>query len=239
MAKLSKNQELEAFLTSLLSDCDQEISTNDCPNLDSNAEESNAENQTPGLGPLVDSWSIFDDWKKFDDIQPEISDDKVLDDLIDTELVAKPELEGQQETVEKDHPNNEGSASESNAEQVSEGELKGGLGDIFGESERSDQTNSDSFASKLSDDSRVSERTKYDIYYQKIKLSDEYISRIKLVKDDFYQLPFPSMIMDGFLEVQKLNSPERLSQIVHDTPTLELYWAFKLYLMAKIDELNE
>lgn len=76
-------------------------------------------------------------------------------------------------------------------------------------------------------------------YLYKIKLPSSYEHNLNLVQSELYKLPFPQLVVDAFIHAQQLTEEKQLRSNIKDENTLELFWALKLYAMAKIDQLKE
>ena len=118
-------------------------------------------------------------------------------------------------------------------------ELTGGISVLGGddENEGEDQGQSSGNAGMLPVAQTKENEQKF--YIDRIKLPKGYLAKLDKVDSDLKALPFPRLVILEFLKAQSYESETQLKFNIPDTPTLELFWALKLYAMAKIDELSK
>ena len=118
-------------------------------------------------------------------------------------------------------------------------ELTGGISVLGGDDENEGEGQGQSSGKAMMPPVAQTKEKEQKYYIDRIKLPKGYLAKLDRVESDLKALPFPRLVILEFLKAQSYESETQLKLHIPDVPTLELFWALKLYAMAKIDELSQ
>ena len=118
-------------------------------------------------------------------------------------------------------------------------ELTGGISVLGGDDENEGEGQGQSSGKAGMPPVAQTKEKEQQYYIDRIKLPKGYLAKLDRVEIDLKALPFPRLVILEFLKAQSYESETQLKLHIPDVPTLELFWALKLYAMAKIDELSQ